>query len=234
MSTTTENYLKSIFAVSESSENELVGLGEIAHAIGVTPGTVTTMMKSLHEAGLVDYRPRAGVRLTESGRRQALDVVRRHRLVELFLVEVLKLDWADVHDEAEVLEHAISDRLLDRIDEILGHPTADPHGDPIPDSSGRLPRAIETTLADVEPPARVRIVRVDGDESGFLSFLKEAGLVPGAEIELAESNPAAGTVRVIICGRPDALSVAVAQKLRVELVASGDPATEPQANHRQT
>jgi DtxR family transcriptional regulator, Mn-dependent transcriptional regulator len=216
VSSTTENYLKNIFAVSESSDNELVGLGELAQALGVTPGTVTTMMKSLCEAGLVDYRPRAGVRLTEVGRRQALDVVRRHRLIELFLVEVLKLDWADVHDEAEVLEHAISDRLLGRIDEILGFPTSDPHGDPIPDSSGRLPRAVETTLADVEPPASVRIVRVEHEESRFLDFLKSAGLVPGAEIELVERNRAAGTIWIAIDGTPNALSLHVAQKLRVE------------------
>ncbi len=223
MSSTTENYLKTIFAVSETSESELVGLGELAQTLGVTPGTVTTMMKSLCEAGLVDYRPRAGVRLTDVGRRQALDVVRRHRLIELFLVEVLKLDWADVHEEAEVLEHVISDRLLGRIDEILGYPTSDPHGDPIPDSSGRLPRAVETTLADIEPPERVRIVRVEHDETGFLGFLKDAGLVPGTEIELVETNRAAGTVWIALSGKPTALSLQAAMKLRVERIPAGDP-----------
>ncbi len=223
MSSTTENYLKKIFAASESSEKELVGLGDLAHALGVTPGTVTTMMKSLSEAGLVDYRPRAGVTLTARGRREALGVVRRHRLIELFLVEVLELDWADVHEEAEVLEHAISDRLLNRIDEILGYPTSDPHGDPIPDSRGRLPGPVGTTLADVAAPATVRIVRVEHhEESSFLDFLKETGLVPGAQVELLERNRAAGTVLVAVDEAPSAVSLPVARKLRVEVLRRPD------------
>ncbi len=222
MSSTTENYLKKIFAASESSEKELVGLGELAQALGVTPGTVTTMMKSLSEAGLVDYRPRAGVALTATGRREALDVVRRHRLIELFLVEVLELDWADVHEEAEVLEHAISDRLLNRIDEILGHPTNDPHGDPIPDARGRIPGSSETTLADVTAPATVRIVRVEHhEESGFLDFLKEAGLVPGTQISLVERNRAAGTVSIKTGQTLRAVSLQAARKLRVEVLKPG-------------
>ncbi len=222
MSSTTENYLKKIFAASESSDKELVGLGELAQALSVTPGTVTTMMKSLSEAGLVDYRPRAGVALTARGRREALNVVRRHRLIELFLVEVLELDWADVHEEAEVLEHAISDRLLNRIDEILGYPASDPHGDPIPDSRGRLPGPVGTTLADVTAPATVRIVRVEHhEESGFLDFLKEAGLVPGTQITLVERNRAAGTVLVEADETPRAVSLQVARKLRVEVVKPG-------------
>ena len=223
MSSTTEDYLKRIYAALEGSGRELVGLGDLAHALGVTPGTVTTMMKSLSEAGLVDYRPRAGVALTERGRREALDVLRRHRLVELFLVQVLELDWAHVHEEAEVLEHAISDRLLRRIDEVLGHPRTDPHGDPIPYPDGRMPHPAGTPLADVDPPSTVRIVRVDHEESGFLEFLQDAGLVPGAEIELIETNRTAGTIRVDAGGRRIALSLEVARKLQVETISGPAP-----------
>ena len=217
MSVTTEDYLKRIFTASEGTDRTLIGLGEVAHALGVTPGTVTTMMKSLSDAGLVEYHPRSGVILTESGRREAIDVVRRHRLIELFLVEVLKLDWTEVHEEAEVLEHAVSDRLLRRIDELLGHPTTDPHGDPIPDVNGEIVQPLGPTLAEAPAPSEVRVVRVEHDESSFLDFLKGAGLVPGAVIGVVERDADAGTVTVAVAGKQLPLSVQVAERLRVEI-----------------
>ena len=221
MSVTTEDYLKRIFIASEGTDRTLIGLGEVASALGVTPGTVTTMMKSLSDAWLVDYRPRSGVVLTDAGRREALDVLRRHRLIELFLVEVLKLDWAEVHEEAEVLEHAVSDRLLRRIDELLGHPTTDPHGDPIPDSDGLIVHSEGPTLAEVAAPATVRLVRVEHDDSGFLVFLKGAGLIPGAAVEVVERDADAGTVTVATAGQRRSLSFQVAERLRVEVVSAG-------------
>jgi DtxR family Mn-dependent transcriptional regulator len=220
VSVTTENYLKQIFAASERSPDEIVGLGELAHALAVTPGTVTTMMKNLSAAGLVEYRPRRGVRLTEEGREEALRVVRRHRLIELFLVETLGLDWADVHDEAEVLEHAMSDRLLERIDELLGHPDRDPHGDPIPDPDGRLPRRVGIPLAEAPAPANYRVARVEHDESAFLGFLQGTGLTPGAEFTLVERTAAAGTLTVAVANRRSALSIQAARKIRVERLYS--------------
>lgn len=232
MSVTTENYLKKIFAASEGSGGELVGLGELAQALSVTPGTVTTMMKSLADAGLVEYRPRAGVSLTESGRREALDVVRRHRLVELFLVEVLGLDWADVHEEAEVLEHAISERLLARIDEILGHPTTDPHGDPIPDTHGRLPTSTGEPLAAVAPPASFCVVRVEHEESGFLDFLKRTGLVPGAQARVVARDDDAGTVEIDLSGRRSTLGLPAAQKILVRTETAGAMAAESRRARR--
>src|SRR5262245_12943201 len=124
-SSTVENYLKQILLLSVA-DGELVSMGALAVALEVVPGTATTMVKSLAADGLVDHRPRHGVRLTAEGRRVALGVLRRHRLIETFLVDVLKMDWTKVHAEAEQLEHAISDEVLDRLDALLGHPTTDP------------------------------------------------------------------------------------------------------------
>jgi DtxR family Mn-dependent transcriptional regulator len=222
VSITTENYLKKIFVASESSERELVSLGTLAQSLDVTPGTVTTRVKSLADAGLVEYRPRAGVLLTDEGRDAALAVVRRHRLIELFLVETLGLDWAEVHEEAEVLEHAISDRLLDRIDELLGRPETDPHGDPIPSADGSLAARSGFPLADAESGAVCRVVRVEHDEPGFLDYLKETGLVPGAAIAVVRRNDAAGTILARTESGESAISVQMAGKLRVELIGQAE------------
>ena len=135
---TVEDYLKAILIEEQRSPDTLVTTGRIATAIEVAPGTATSMVKTLAESGLVSYEPYSGVRLTQEGRRLATHVLRRHRLVELFLVQVLEMDWSEVHEEAERLEHAVSERLLERMDEMLGSPSVDPHGDPIPDAAGRL------------------------------------------------------------------------------------------------
>src|SRR5215510_12770361 len=142
-SSTVENYLKTIYLGSigsDGKETRLLPMGQLATALGVTPGTATTMVKTLAESGLVNYEPYAGVSLTRAGRRLAALVLRRHRLVELFLVQVMGLRWDEVHEEAELLEHVVSDRLIDRMDEMLGRPKADPHGDPIPDPEGVVKR----------------------------------------------------------------------------------------------
>src|ERR1700674_2747145 len=141
-SQTVENYLKTIYLAQGDlpSNSALVPMGHLASAVGVMPGTATTMVKALAESGLVHYEPYAGVRLTAAGERLASRVLRRHRLIELFLVKVLGMSWAEVHDEAEQLEHAVSERLIERIDEMLGHPAVDPHGDPIPTPEGAMPQ----------------------------------------------------------------------------------------------
>src|SRR5215471_11725921 len=131
-SSTVENYLKQLYLEQQVTNNRLVSMGRLAALLNVVPGTATSMIKTLADSGLVSYEPRSGVRLTTGGEQLALHVLRRHRLVELFLVKVLGLDWSEVHAEAEELEHAISDKVLEKIDGLLGHPSADPHGDPIP------------------------------------------------------------------------------------------------------
>src|SRR5712691_11026864 len=124
-SITVENYLKQLYLEQQNSSEELVPMGKLAAAMGVVPGTVTTMVKALADSGLVSYEPRGGVRLTRGGEQLALHVLRRHRLVELFLVKVLGLDWSEVHEEADELEHAISDKVLERNDQYLGRPSTD-------------------------------------------------------------------------------------------------------------
>src|SRR5436305_7559855 len=139
-SSTVENYLKAIHHGQSSlpKGQRLLPMGHVAASLGVTPGTATTMVKALAESGLAEYEPYTGVRLTAAGERLAVLVLRRHRLVELFLVQVMGMSWDEVHDDAEQLEHVVSERLIDRIDEMLGRPTHDPHGDPIPDSQGAI------------------------------------------------------------------------------------------------
>jgi DtxR family transcriptional regulator, Mn-dependent transcriptional regulator len=214
VTSTTENYLKAIITTAEGRDSDLVGLGELAKTLALTPGTITTMVRGLRDAGFVEYMPRTGVRLTERGKREALSVLRRHRLIELFLVQVLGLDWSDVHQEAEELEHAMSDRLLERIDEVLGHPTEDPHGDPIPRPGADLPELAGTNLSEVEAPAHLRITRVEHEESSFLDYLKETGLTPGNDIFLSERNEAAGTLTLQRAGSETTISIRAAAKIR--------------------
>lgn len=215
-SSTVENYLKHILLLSEGTDG-LVSMGALASSLAVVPGTVTTMVKALADGGLVAHRPRQGVQLTSEGRHLALTVLRKHRLVETFLVNVLKMDWAAVHDEAEQLEHAISDDVLDRLDALLGHPTADPHGDPIPSRHGKLSSQVYATLATCAAGRPVRIVRVTEQSKEFLQFAEQNGLQPGTSLSVADRNLTAGLVTLKkAAGRTVPLSLAAAGKILVE------------------
>jgi len=174
----------------------MVPMGELAAAVDVTPGTATSMIKALAESDLVDYEPRVGVRLTAHGQTLALHVLRRHRLIEAFLVQVLKLDWSEVHDEAEELEHAISDKVLDAIDDYLGHPTVDPHGDPIPSAAGEVGRRLTLRLSAAEAGGRYRVARIVDQDPSFLKFLDEQGLKPDAVICVNAINPHADAIEL--------------------------------------
>ena len=213
---TVENYLKQILLLSVA-DGALVSMGALATSLAVVPGTVTTMVKALAAEGLVEHQPRHGVRLTATGRRLALSVLRKHRLVETFLVHVLKMDWSAVHAEAEQLEHAISDTVLDRLDALLGHPAVDPHGDPIPSRQGKLNSQVYATLATCALARSLRIVRITEQSAEFLQFAEQNGLRPGATVRVAERNLAAGLVALKTNGaRPLALSFAAAGKILVE------------------
>ena len=213
-SITVENYLKHILLLTD--DEHLVPMGALAASLSVVPGTVTTMVKSLAGEGLVEHRPRHGVRLTDRGRRLALGIIRRHRLVETFLVNVLKMDWASVHSEAEQLEHAISDDVLDRLDALLGHPTTDPHGDPIPSAQGKLSSQIYSTLATCVVDRPLRIVRVTEQTAEFLQFAEQHGLLPGAVVRVSDRNLAAGLVTLKNqSNRKSALSLSAAGKILV-------------------
>jgi DtxR family Mn-dependent transcriptional regulator len=192
---TVENYLKAIL-VRSSDGDTVVATGTLSEALGVTPGTITTMVKSMAARGLLEHQPREGVRLTPEGRAHALAVVRKHRLIETFLVQVLKMDWKEVHEEAEALEHAISDRVLQRIDAILGHPAADPHGDPIPSQKSPLmDRANGVTLATCEEHKSFRVERILDQSPPFLEFIQRAGLKPGSRVRVRERDRTGGVVR---------------------------------------
>jgi DtxR family Mn-dependent transcriptional regulator len=214
---TVENYLKAIL-VRSTDADAVVATGTIAEALGVTPGTITTMVKSLAAKGLVEHHPREGVRLTPTGRAHALAVVRKHRLIETFLVQVLKMDWKEVHEEAEALEHAMSDRVLVRIDAILGHPEADPHGDPIP--SPKFPeydRGSAITLATCEASKQFRVARILDQSPAFLEFIQRTGLKPGAKVRVRERDRASGVVRCDLKGGEATLGLPEAANIGVTL-----------------
>jgi len=193
-SPTVENYVKEIFLAQQRLGPGAVPMGIIAKAMEVTPGTATAMMKSLALSGLADYEPRRGTRLSDKGRRLALRMIRKHRIVELFLVEQLGLDWGEVHNEAERMEHAISELVLAHMDTKLGHPTTDPHGDPIPSADGELDERVLCTLADCPCGIDFSIARVGDQSADFLQYLDERGLKPGAPLCVASRNTVADAV----------------------------------------
>ncbi len=195
-SPTVEDYMKHILLAQHRRPGDPVGMGQISTMLGVTPGTVTTMVKGMASRGLLRYQPYTGVELTGEGRRIATRVLRRHRILELFLVESLGMDWSEVHDEAERLEHAASDRVVERMAEILGHPERDPHGDPIPSPDGELPPPVATTLATCPLDEPVRVVRVLDQRTSFLRSAAERGLVPGVGLTVRRRDSAGGEVHV--------------------------------------
>jgi DtxR family transcriptional regulator, Mn-dependent transcriptional regulator len=192
---TVENYLKRLYQ-EEHASGEMVSMGRLASVMGVVPGTATAMVKALADSGLVQYSPRAGVQLTTAGNQLALHVLRRHRLVELFLVRVVGLDWSEVHAEAEELEHVISDKLLERMDTLLGHPTADPHGDPIPTPTGDVAPSDNQSLATCTLDRAVEVTRVLDQEPPFLQFVDQCGLTPGTRWRVVERHAPAESVVV--------------------------------------
>lgn len=192
---TVEDYLKCILMREPESEGP-VRFGVIATALDVAPGTVTSMMKTLAESGLVEYEPYTGVSLTSAGRQLATHVLRRHRLIELFLVEVVGLDWSEVHAEAERLEHVVSDRLIERIDALLDTPTVDPHGDPIPNAEGRVDETQSQDLLHCPTGVEVEVVRVVDQNPDFLQLVEREGLKPGTTLTVEARDEAADTVEL--------------------------------------
>ena len=214
-SLTVENYVKAIFQICFAQSGRPAATGQVAEALSVSPGTVTSMLKTLSESGLATYAPYEGVRLTAAGSALALRVMRRHRLIELFLVKTLQLAWDEVHEEAEHMEHAVSDRLVDRIDEYLGFPQTDPHGDPIPRADGSLETPAGRTLAECPPGFRFCLTRVIDQSPEFLRFLTEAGLPLGARGEVLAGPAAAGALTVAVAGRQTRLDREAAEKILV-------------------
>ena len=218
-SQTMENYLKTIYLaqVASGSSDALVPMGQIASSLGVVPGTATTMIKTLAESGLVRYEPYFGVRLTSAGEKLASVVVRRHRLIELFLVKVLGMSWAEVHDEAERLEHAVSDRLIDRIDEMLGQPLVDPHGDPIPSPEGQLHQPDYPDLLAAPEHVPLVVTRVTDQDATFLRFVEERHLKPGDQVVILQRNADADSIQLRVGdGQTLTIGTRAASKVLVE------------------
>jgi DtxR family Mn-dependent transcriptional regulator len=218
-SSTVENYLKAIYHAQTrlGDDRVLVPMGQLSAALGVVPGTATSMVKTLADADLVVYEPYSGVRLSPAGTKLAVAVLRRHRLVELFLVRVMGMSWAEVHDEAEQLEHAVSDRLIERIDAMLGRPSVDPHGDPIPDVDGVIRTSELQTLLSCPLGAPLLVSRVLDQDADFLRFVEQSHLKPGQRVTVRTRDAAADRVIVRTADNAEvALGTRAASKLLVE------------------
>ena len=217
---TVENYIKALYALCRESPSGEAGVARLAQELGVTKGTATSMMKRLSLARLVKAEPYSGIVLTAKGNKIALDVLRRHRVIETFLVRTLKLDWADVHEEAERLEHALSARILDRLDEFLGRPLTDPHGDPIPDAAGNVSETRSKPLAKCRARERVCIVRIMDQNRAFLKFVAESGLKPGANLVVHSVSTQGNSLTVqAVRGKPVTLSHSAAGKILVKIIS---------------
>jgi DtxR family transcriptional regulator, Mn-dependent transcriptional regulator len=214
-SLTIENYVKTIYLLATQESGAAVATGQIANALSVLPGTVTSMLKTLDESKLATYTPYEGVKLTAAGRALALRVLRRHRLIELFLTRTLDLAWDEVHEEAEHMEHAVSDWLVDRIDAYLDHPSTDPHGDPIPKADGTVAAGPVRVLSECASGTRFRIARVTDQSPEFLRFLSQTGLEIGTEVSLVANETERDSVTILLGGKEKRLSRDAAGKLMV-------------------
>lgn len=208
-SETVENYLKAIYTLSRESPTGEAGMKAVATLSGVTTGSATTMVKRLARAKLAKYERFGGVRLTARGEKAAIDILRRHRLIETFLVQTLRLDWSVVHDEAERLEHAISPVVLAALDKHLGHPSIDPHGDPIPTARGRIRDAGGRPLSSFGAGSNLRVVRIADQDAAFLTFVASHGLRPGANLHVLAVHAPASSMVVRARGE-EAVSLAMA------------------------
>jgi DtxR family Mn-dependent transcriptional regulator len=226
-----EDYLLELWRqeTAAGGEGQPVPNGELATALGVSPPSVTAMLRRLHAEGLVEQVPYRGSTLTLAGRRVALRMLRRHRLLETFLHVQLGLDWGEVHDEAHALEHVVSDRLLARVDAVLGHPTHDPHGDPIPDADGNLRVEPTRALADCARDERLRLVSIHGNDPALLAYLGAEGLRPGVQLLVVSPLGPAGAMQVArLDGGRAAAAVPLggeqAKRLRVAVVEAATAA----------
>ena len=211
-----EDYVKAIYALTLGPD-QAASTSQIAERLGVTAGSVSTMLKRMDTAGLAEHVPYRGVRLTPSGRTLALGVIRRHRLLELFLSTSLDIPWEDVHRYADALEHAASDELIELIAAKLGDPVADPHGDPIPNRLLEVDDRTQPTIVDLSPGDRGRIVRVSDSEPEMLRYLTEQGIGIGAELQMIERQPFDGPCLVRLPDNQDrSLGIRLAQAIHVE------------------
>jgi len=211
-----ENYAKAIYSL-QGRTGEPVATNDLAERLHVTPASASGMIKKLADQGLAEHIPYRGVQLTEEGEQVALEVLRHHRLLELYLVEQLGVPWDRVHEEAEALEHVISEDLEARIAAKLGHPTHDPHGDPIPDARLKIDESTTRSLADLEPGDRGRFVRVSDADPAMLRYLSERGVALGDALEVLDRQPFGGPLTVRFGDTLLVLGGDLAAAMRVDL-----------------
>jgi DtxR family transcriptional regulator, Mn-dependent transcriptional regulator len=214
-STAVQDYLKGLYLIGEAAPGAAVTTTAIAQQLGVSPAAATAMLKKLDQMGLVDHSPYKGVKLTEAGSRVALEVLRHHRLLETYLVRALGYRWDEVHAEAEVLEHVLSEELEERIAALLGHPTADPHGHPIPSKDLTSPPAPVRRLWDVTEGERVVVDRVSDNDPEVLRYLATMGVIPGSIATVTRRGPVGGPLFVDLEGIENALSRELAEAVWV-------------------
>ena len=212
-----EDYAKAIYALEERRGTEPVTTNALADRLGVTAGSASGMVKRLGELGLAEHRPYHGVSLTDEGRRVALEVMRHHRLLELYLVESLGVPWDRVHAEAEVLEHVLSEELEEVIAAKLGDPTHDPHGDPIPTRELTIEEAPTQSLQGLSPGDRGRFTRVSDSNPEMLRFLAKRGIAPGDELEVIDKQPFEGPLFVRFGDDVHVFGGELAKAMRVEV-----------------
>jgi DtxR family transcriptional regulator, Mn-dependent transcriptional regulator len=215
-STAVEDYTKAIYAL-EGRGQDSVSTNALAERLSVTPASASGMVKRLGELGLVSHQPYHGVLLTEAGRRVALEVIRHHRLLELYLYQSLGVPWDRVHEEAEVLEHVLSEELEELIAAKLGDPTRDPHGDPIPTRDLTLEEPETESLQTLDAGARGTFARVSDADPGMLRYLAERGIAPGDAFEVLERQPFGGPLFVRFGAAVHPLGGELARAMRVEL-----------------
>lgn len=211
LTSSVEDYLKAIYRLSP--EGRPASTSDIANLLELSPASVSGMVKRLSEQGLLEHVPYKGVQLTEDGRRAALRMVRRHRLIEAYLVATLGYTWDTVHQEAERLEHAVSDVLVERMAAVLGHPTTDPHGDPIPAADGSIEEPDWLPLADVPVGRTVLLRRVDERQPERLRYIGSIGLTPGVAVTVVERQPFQGPITIRTAGRTHVIGHELGQVL---------------------
>ena len=211
-----EDYLKTIFVLSE--EERPVSTSRIAEARNVKPASVTSMVQRLDRLNLVNYEKHYGVTLTKSGNQIALEVIRHHRLVELYLMEALGFSWDEVHEQADILEHVISEKLEERMAAALNHPTVDPHGDPIPARDGTMIDVSSRPLSTLEPGTNGHVARiVDDDNSAMLRYVADLGLIPGTAFRVIDVAPFEGPVTVEVEGQEKVVGHNIAGSILVDV-----------------
>ncbi len=208
-----EDYLKAIWMLQQ--QESPVATSRIAERLGLTSAAVTAMVKRLAEQGVLRHEPYYGVRLTAAGELAALRIIRRHRVLELFLVEKLGYEWDRVHDEAERLEHAVSDELIERLARLMGEPERDPHGNAIPTAAGEMDTRRHPALGDLEPGDTRRVLEVEVEEPEQLRYLGSMDLYPGSEVEVVRKQPFEGPISLQVNGTPQVISHSLAQRIRV-------------------